>query len=73
MRINHQTVIDSQGQPAAALIPWGDFLRIREMIDGDGVSEEEAVVLREAEADRRSGNDDAFYDLSALKTELSLP
>ena len=31
-----------------------------------------AESLREAEADRRSGNRDAFTDLAALKAELAL-
>ena len=32
----------------------------------------EAVTLREAETDRRSGDQDAFIDLTSLKAELAL-
>jgi len=72
MTITHQTVVDSQGKPAAALIPWSEFLLIQDILEGDKVTAEEAAILREAEADRRSGNRDAFTDLAALKAELAL-
>jgi PHD/YefM family antitoxin component YafN of YafNO toxin-antitoxin module len=71
MTITHQTVVDSQGKPAAALIPWSEFLLIREILEGGDVTDEEAAALREAEADRRSGNRDAFTDLASLKAGLS--
>ena len=72
MTITHQTVVDSQGKPAAALIPWAEFLLIQEILEGGDVTAEEAASLREAETDRRSGNRDAFIDLASLKSELAL-
>ena len=54
MTITHQTVVDSQGKPAAALIPWSEFLLIQEILDGSDVTAEEAATLREAETDRRT-------------------
>jgi hypothetical protein len=72
MTITHQTVVDSQGKPAAALIPWTEFLLIQEILEGGKTTAEEAAALREAEADRRAGNRDAFTDLASLKAELSL-
>jgi PHD/YefM family antitoxin component YafN of YafNO toxin-antitoxin module len=72
MTITHQTVVDSQGKPAAALIPWSEFLLIQEILEGDDVTAEEATAIREAEADRRSGNLSAFTDLASLKAELAL-
>lgn len=72
MTISHQTVVDEQGKPAAALIPWAEFLRIQEILEGGEVTDEEAAALREADADRRAGNRDAFVDLASLKAELSL-
>lgn len=72
MTIAHQTVIDSQGKPAAALIPWAEFVRIQALLEDDEITGDEATALREAEADRRTGNCDAFTDLASLKTELSL-
>lgn len=70
--MTHQTVVDNVGKPAAALIPWSEFLLTQEMLDADDVTNEEAADLREAEADRRAGNQDAFADLDLLKAELSL-
>ena len=58
--------------PAAALIPWAEFLLIQEILEGGEVTDEEAAALREADADRRAGNRDAFTDLTSLKAELSL-
>lgn len=72
MTITHQTVVDEQGKPAAALIPWAEFLLIKEILEGGEVSDEEAAALREADADRRAGNRNAFTDLASLKAELSL-
>lgn len=72
MTITHQTVVDSQGKPAAALIPWSEFLLIQELLESGEVTAEEAAALREAETDRRSGNRDAFTDLVSLKAELTL-
>ncbi|MCX6879116.1 MAG: hypothetical protein NTW21_35720 [Verrucomicrobia bacterium] len=72
MTITHQTVVDCHGKPAAALIPWSEFLLIRAMLEGGEVTDEEAATLREAEADRRAGNRDAFTDLASLKAELAL-
>jgi hypothetical protein len=72
MNITHQTVVDSEGKPAAALIPWNEFLLIQEILEDETVTAEEATALREAEADRRAGNRDSFTDLASLKAELSL-
>lgn len=72
MSITHQTVVDSQGQPAAALIPWAEFVRIRQLLEDGDLTAEEAAALREAEADRRAGHRNAFTDLASLKAELSL-
>ena len=72
MTITHQTVVDSQGKPAAALIPWSEFLLIQEILESGEVTAEEADALREAEADRRSGNREAFITLASLKAELAL-
>jgi hypothetical protein len=44
MTITHQTVVDSQGKPAAALIPWSEFLLIQEILDGSDVTAEEAAL-----------------------------
>jgi PHD/YefM family antitoxin component YafN of YafNO toxin-antitoxin module len=72
MTITHQTVVDSQGKPAAALIPWAEFLLIQEILESGEITEDEAAALREAESDRRAGNRGAFTDLASLKAELSL-
>ena len=35
MAITHQTVVDKDGQPTAALIPWKEFELIRERLGED--------------------------------------
>ena len=72
MNITHQTVIDSSGAPAWAMIPWADFVRIQALLEDEELSSGEIDALREAEADRLAGNRAAFTDLAALKAELSL-
>lgn len=72
MIITHQTVVDSQGKREAALIPWSEFLLITEILESGDLTAEEAAALREAEADRRSGNRDAFIDLASLNAGLAL-
>jgi len=72
MNIPHQTVIGENGAPEAAIIPWSVFLEIQSLVDGDEATPEELEAIREAEADRRAGNMDAFTDLEDLKAELSL-
>ena len=72
MTITHQTVLDSEGQPSAVLIPWIEFLEIQKRLEGDDVTDEEAEALREAEGDRMAGNHAAFMDIASLKAELSL-
>ena len=71
MTITHQTVIGDNGKPSAVIIPWDVFQKVREMLEGDPTPEE-AEAMKEAEADRLDGNNDAFTDLDDLKSELSL-
>jgi PHD/YefM family antitoxin component YafN of YafNO toxin-antitoxin module len=71
MIITHQTVIGDNGKPSAVIIPWDVFQKVREMLEGEPTPEE-AEAMKEAEADRLNGNDDAFTDLDDLKSELSL-
>ncbi len=74
MTITHKTVIGQDGEPTAALIPWSEFMRIRELLgaDEEEVTSEEVEAMREADTDRSKGNTEAFTDLADLKTELSL-
>lgn len=72
MSITHQTVIGEDGQPQAAIIPWSVFLEIQSLVDDAEATPEELEAIREAEADRKAGNMDAFTDLEDLKAELSL-
>ena len=71
MSISYQTVIGEDGQPAAALIPWNVFVKLRELID-DEPTPEEIEAANEAEADRLSGNTEAFVPLNELEKELGL-
>lgn len=72
MIITHQTVIGEDGQPQAAIIPWSVFLEIQDLVDDGEATPEELEAIREAEADRKAGNMEAFTDLEDLKAELSL-
>ena len=72
MTISHQTVLDKDGQPAAAIIPWNEFLEIRELIDDDEPTQEELEACQEAEADRVNGNKDAFVPMAEVKERLGI-
>jgi hypothetical protein len=72
MTISHQTVLDKDGQPTAAIIPWGVFEELQELVDGSGPTPKEKEAMLEAEADRLSGNENAFVTLTELEEELSL-
>lgn len=72
MIITHQTVIGENGRPEAAIIPWNVFLEIQSLVEDGEATPDELEAIREAEADRKAGNTDAFTDLEDLKAELSL-
>jgi hypothetical protein len=75
MNITHQTIIGENGHPEAAIIPWSVFLEVQSLLgDGDDgeATPDELEAMREAEADRKAGNMDAYIDLEDLKAELSL-
>ncbi len=70
MTITHQTVVDENGKPTAAQIPWDEFEMIREeMEESDEATAEEAAAIDEAHKDRAEGNDGAFVDLDKFMTE----
>lgn len=69
MNIAYQTVIGENGHPEAAIIPWNVFLEVQSLLaDGDDgkATPDELEAMREAEADRKAGNMDAFIDLEDL-------
>jgi len=72
MMIAHETIIGEDGQPRAAIIPWNVFIQLQEIIEDEQPTAEELAAIREAEADRKAGNKDAFVRLADLKKELSL-
>lgn len=72
MNIAYQTVIGEDGKPQAAIIPWSVFIEIQELVDDDAPTAAELEAIREAEADRKAGNMDAFTNLEDLKAEFSL-
>ena len=69
MTITHQTVLGKDGKPTAALIPYAQFVELVETYGLDFTDEEKAAIC-EAQADRASGNDDAFVGLEEVKREL---
>ena len=69
MDIIHQTVVGNDGRPEAAIIPWDVFLEIQKLeklVEDGEATPEELEAIREAEADRKAGNEDAFTDLEEL-------
>ena len=70
MTITHQTVVDKNGKPTAAQIPWAEFELICEaMEESDEATLEEAEAIAEAHKDRAEGNDEAFMDLDKFMAE----
>ena len=74
MTLHYQTVVDKDGNPTAAQIPWGEFEALLEEIedlsDNEDVTPEEAAAIEEANKDRAEGNDEAFIELDALMAEF---
>jgi hypothetical protein len=60
---------DSGGKPLEVVIPYEKFIDFIES-NGLDLTEEEKESIREAEADRRSGNTEAFTSLEEIKREL---
>ncbi len=73
MPIAHQTVLDEDGNPSAAIIPWDVFVNIQEALEGGAPDAEELDAMREAERDRKVGNSAAFESHTSLKTRLGIP
>jgi len=72
MEITYQTVVDEDGKPEAAIIPWNVFLTLRRLVDDETPTREEIEAADMAEADRRNGNKDAFVSLAELEIELGI-
>ncbi len=72
MSITHQIVIDKDGRPSAAIIPWDVFEEIQDLMDDAGSGDEESAAMEEAERDRRDGNDEAFVSLSTIKSRYGI-
>lgn len=74
MTIEHQIVIDADGNPVAAQIPWAEFEALLEELehleDSDEATPEEAEAIEEAKKDRAEGNEDAFIDLDTFMAEF---
>jgi PHD/YefM family antitoxin component YafN of YafNO toxin-antitoxin module len=54
MTITHQTLLDHEGKPTAALIPWDEFEVIRDRLADEDISLEwsEAIGKRADEIDK---------------------
>ncbi|MFT5469995.1 MAG: hypothetical protein ACI8UO_005119 [Verrucomicrobiales bacterium] len=53
MSITHQTLLDEEGKPAAALIPWDVFKEIRKRLGDDNEDDEKLSPEWREELDRR--------------------
>lgn len=72
MTLTHRTLLNEDGQPEAAVIPWDVFQQIKELIESDEPTKEEIEACQEAERDRREGNTEAFIPLAEVKARLGL-
>lgn len=59
--IHKKFVVDEQGNPTEVIIPWLEFVEIAEALGLD-LGEAALDDLAQAQADRASGNRDAFLD-----------
>jgi hypothetical protein len=71
--IAHQTVVDEDRKPSAAIIPWDVFVEIQDALSGENSSSGEIEAMREAERDRREGKPGAFESHADLKARLGIP
>jgi hypothetical protein len=69
----HQTVLDEDGKPSAAIIPWDVSVEIQEALSGGNPSSEEIEAMREVERDSREGKPGAFESHADLKARLDIP
>ena len=65
MTITQRIVLDEKGEPSEVLIPYDQFQALSEMYGWD-LDETEESELREALADSRAGNRDAFVPASEI-------
>ncbi len=63
--IHKKIVVDEKGDPQEVIIPWEEFRQLEEALGLD-LDTEEVAQLREADADMRSGNREAFVSLDDL-------
>lgn len=73
MAITHQTVLDEEGNPSAAIIPWNVFMEIQDCLDDGTPSPGELEAMLEADRDREEGNHSAFVSHESLKARLGIP
>ncbi len=59
MIIEHKKLLGEDGQPEAAVIPWSVFVTLSEP-EGLDFTDQEEKELREALADSKAGNREAF-------------
>lgn len=64
--ISKKIVVDERGNPLEVIIAWDVYQDLAERMGWD-LSEDEASNVREAVADWRGGNRDAFVSLAELK------
>lgn len=65
MTITQRIVLDENGEPSEVLIPYAQFQELSEKYGWD-LDETEEQELREALADSKAGNRDAFVPASEV-------
>ena len=65
MTITKKIVLDENGEPSEVIIPYAQFMELSEALGLD-LEEQEREELREALADSKDGNRDAFVAASEV-------
>lgn len=58
-------IVDERGNPTDVVIPWPEFVEISELLGLD-LDAEAVADLEAAQADRKSGNPEAYLDFHAI-------
>ena len=58
-------IVDERGNPTDVVIPWPEFVEISELLGLD-LDAEAVADLEAAQADRKSGNPEAYLDFDAI-------
>lgn len=65
LTLHKKLIVDERGNPTDVVIPWPEFVEISELLGLD-LDAEAVADLEAAQADRKSGNPEAYLDFDAI-------